>query len=879
MGMAAGQARLLSITSRMSDNELRAQIINNQKMRLATQSSQVSEAYVNALNQAQMMFTNYDADNNQSYQQLTYNSLTAYNPYNNQYALVNASGNVLVTEDMAKSYMDADGDLEKFLAGFGLEQTTTYFDELSKYTENPIISDDGKVMYDPAKHEGQVPYMYTDEVTGEVKYAASGYTAEQLKVMFFGGKEASDTADINHFGYNEILTSDFYNSFQGSLYRCETKYNAYLSKAAAKMEQVFTSTNMAGDDGIVAKLQACVTSDPPSAIGGDGDDGTAIRTTGLKMLALLDEEYTGYPLTVPVDDTSYDLNTNHPQYELIKKLFLGAGLQIDNSSGEIVVGTYDASNQKWQYNGGNKLSNDELTSFQIGTLSGGDDGKYSFVNATPTSETSKNDTIIMGDYAVQRDKNGNYYLLTLCEDEDGNEYWARVQKRTKNGDGTYSSTDMVIDADAGSVYIAYSMGHPSIYTGHVAYGTAGSGNNSAYFDGDGTASDPYDSYGLDKSAYADLRTHQIGFGASIEDFTNSILDTINNNNSSSDYIDYDENGQAFISETGASNIQNAAAVKDQRYDLHLGDTAWLDRADSTQILYECAQDINMNYLSYWDALLPRWAEDGNGGYIQEYKDFLSYAGTAMQGLVQSIQGYTTTPENGTVTFTLWNNKTVTIKAATVYDILNNPETLSEIAKSGKLQIGVSNNNPVYAQYDDGSGIAMVTTETDEQNMQNIADIIILDNIMNTYGEPQMSWIDVNDKNANGQAKYEWYSNLFSRMQQGFTVIQDGLASSNEWIQFALENGLATLEQVDSEGNWNGLSYANCSDITERTNDQAVTIAEAEYNAAMNKIENKDKKYDLELKNIDTEHNSLQTEYDSIKSAIDKNIERTFKIYS
>ena len=409
------------------------------------------------------------------------------------------------------------------------------------------------------------------------------------------------------------------------------------------------------------------------------------------------------------------------------------------------------------------------------------------------------------------------------------------------------------------------MGHPSIYTGHVAYGTAGSGNNSAYFDGDGTASDPYDSYGLDKSAYADLRTHQIGFGASIEDFTNSILDTINNNNSSSDYIDYDENGQAFISETGASKIQNAAAGIDQRYSLHLGDTAWLDCVASTQILYECAQDINMNYLSYWDALLPRWAEDGNGGYIQEYKDFLSYAGTAMQGLVQSIQGYTTTPENGTVTFTLYDGSSLTIKAATVYDILNNPETLTQIAKDGTLTVG----DQTYK----------ITTDSDKQNMQNIADIIILDNIMNTYGEPQMSWIDVNDKNANGQAKYEWYSNLFSRMQQGFTVIQDGLASSNEWIQFALENGLATLEQVDSEGNWNGLSYANCSDITERTNDQAVTIAEAEYNAAMNKIENKDKKYDLELKNIDTEHNSLQTEYDSIKSAIDKNIERTFKIYS
>ena len=48
---------------------------------------------------------------------------------------------------------------------------------------------------------------------------------------------------------------------------------------------------------------------------------------------------------------------------------------------------------------------------------------------------------------------------------------------------------------------------------------------------------------------------------------------------------------------------------------------------------------------------------------------------------------------------------------------------------------------------------------------------------------------------------------------------------------------------------------------------------------MNKIEAKDKRYDLELKNIDTEHQSLQTEYDSIKSVIDKNVERNFKYFN
>ena len=170
------------------------------------------------------------------------------------------------------------------------------------------------------------------------------------------------------------------------------------------------------------------------------------------------------------------------------------------------------------------------------------------------------------------------------------------------------------------------------------------------------------------------------------------------------------------------------------------------------------------------------------------------------------------------------------------------------------------------------------------NFQPILDVIMLDNIMNTYGEIKYAWIDkseVTDSyNENGDAKAQWYTNLFNRMQSGgYQVLQDGLASSTEWIEFAFESGLVTLEQVDSKFNWNTVMYSSCSDITEQTNNVAITIAEAEYNAAMNKIENKDKMYDLELKNIDTEHNSLQTEYDSIKTAIDKNIERTFKIYS
>lgn len=144
------------------------------------------------------------------------------------------------------------------------------------------------------------------------------------------------------------------------------------------------------------------------------------------------------------------------------------------------------------------------------------------------------------------------------------------------------------------------------------------------------------------------------------------------------------------------------------------------------------------------------------------------------------------------------------------------------------------------------------TTQQQESFQPILDVLTLDSIMNTYGEPKYAWIDkseVTDSyNENGDAKAQWYTNLFNRMQSGgYQVLQDGLASSSEWIKFAFESGLVTLEQVDTDNNWNTIMYSNCSDITEQTNNAAITIAEAEYNAAMNKIENKDKMYDLELK--------------------------------
>ena len=158
MGLAASQARLLSITSRMADNELRSQIINNAKMRLTSESSQASEEYVDALNRTQLMMKNYNTAGESQYQNLTFNSLTSYSSYNNQYGLKDKSGQLLVSETDAARFEEAfkaaeqdesilEGDteglnakaLEEFLKSYGLEKATTYFENQYVFKIDPKI--------------------------------------------------------------------------------------------------------------------------------------------------------------------------------------------------------------------------------------------------------------------------------------------------------------------------------------------------------------------------------------------------------------------------------------------------------------------------------------------------------------------------------------------------------------------------------------------------------------------------------------------------------------------------------------------------------------------------------------------------------------------
>ena len=152
------------------------------------------------------------------------------------------------------------------------------------------------------------------------------------------------------------------------------------------------------------------------------------------------------------------------------------------------------------------------------------------------------------------------------------------------------------------------------------------------------------------------------------------------------------------------------------------------------------------------------------------------------------------------------------------------------------------------------------------------------------------------------SKYQWYKNLWYRMGginekekddsgRHYKELDPNLLNNAEWLEFAFEHGIVTLEQAQytekgsavypNMGNydWTSIIYTSAADIVSVEDEAAIARAEVEYENTVRDIENEDKKIDQDLKKLDTEHNALQTEYDSIKSVIDKNVERSFKAFS
>ena len=108
MGMAASQARLLTITARIHDVEYQAQSIQNAKVQLATQSDQVYNEYLEALDATTLTISTIDSDGAKSTITANFNNLFSHNRVRpsdgSEYALHNDKGKLVVEDDVYKAY-------------------------------------------------------------------------------------------------------------------------------------------------------------------------------------------------------------------------------------------------------------------------------------------------------------------------------------------------------------------------------------------------------------------------------------------------------------------------------------------------------------------------------------------------------------------------------------------------------------------------------------------------------------------------------------------------------------------------------------------------------------------------------------------------------
>lgn len=725
MGMAASQARLLSITSRMSDNELRSQLINNAKMRLTTDSSKASEKYLAALNEAQMMFSNYDTAGNSQYQQLTFSNLTSYSAYNNQYGLVNKSGQLLVSENDASKYTEAlnkakadpdvdvnDPDsvnskaLEEFLKSYGLEKTTTYFDNSEITSIDPNIR---KI------YEGDMEFEYGVDANGMPK-------ADRISGIHYGYDESLKTKD---YGIYKSLLDDYSSAKQNW-------------KAVSKQAE-----------------QAYVKNLPST-----GGDYEKVYQNAIEWSNSLEPQYddkgniTGYK----VGDNVYDVGTEVDK----AKDFLGYMKQFYTNVGS-----------KWlDKDGVNKPFHDTMEwYFSLESLMNSGNPTYS----KPTQ-------------AYVRDG----YTPTLTA----------VYKKDANNNDTNE-----IDYYVYTISTADQVNYPTSDTVYP---------DQKWTDADGNEI---------TVPVKEIKEQKI----SEEEFVQSIADMY----------------RFFQSEV----------------------LSQLNPEDPTfRAMY--VQQAGKNKTGDEKTTAEKQAGEKYKNAFTNYKNASKNLSLFIFGKdVGNSTQYDKLDDMEWILYGDWKNPNDPSEGRTNQPV--GPTTAIDTSEGG-------------ITYDLTFAIDNSLKKEDlpyRANFQVVKDIYLSEKMIEKYGAPKYTWIDKNNPDENAEKKAAWYTNLFNRINEGgYQALETGLAHSAEWIKFALESGLVSMEQVDVKKQWVSTMYSNCSNITESQVDVDITVAEAEYNKTMNEIEAKDKRYDIELKNIDTEHQSLQTEYETIKSVIDKNVERNFKMF-
>lgn len=234
MGMAASQARLLTITARMHDVEYAAQSIQNAKVALATQSDEAYKAYMEALDATTLTIK----DNNGQTIVANFNSLcgiNAANVGNYRYTLKDDKGRLIVPDDIAEDYakFGNKGDAYDFAAY--MLTGGTYDEQTLEDAEDAVKAENSKYFED---FEEQLKALY--EKMGRNLSDDKGDGSDENWSSKIGAAETDVTSYLQEHGPNKDV-SEAWDKLNSAIKSQEYKLYRHFA------EQVFKKANLEND--------------------------------------------------------------------------------------------------------------------------------------------------------------------------------------------------------------------------------------------------------------------------------------------------------------------------------------------------------------------------------------------------------------------------------------------------------------------------------------------------------------------------------------------------------------------------------------------------------------------------------------------------------
>ena len=208
MGLSSN-ARLLSITARLTSNEYESQQVSNAKMRLATKSQQASETYLAALSTTDYAYMTFDAQGNAQNVPLTAAVLYQYGASKNQYMLSNTAGQALLSREDAYHYDKAE-TLKDFIESYGVKANFRTLDLAKNYEylkENKKDLEDWQTLMDNYKADHDVKVWADAYETNKEVYNVALTNYNKMVEELSAGNETFTVTELkkNDDGTYEVV--------------------------------------------------------------------------------------------------------------------------------------------------------------------------------------------------------------------------------------------------------------------------------------------------------------------------------------------------------------------------------------------------------------------------------------------------------------------------------------------------------------------------------------------------------------------------------------------------------------------------------------------------------------------------------------------------